>query len=39
MQAADRQESLFLTGLLGAIVAIAGAIGLALLLGQGVTGL
>ena len=34
MQAAGRQESLFLVGLLGAILAIAGAIGLALLLGS-----
>ena len=37
MQAANRQEGLFLLGLLGAIVAIAGAIGLALLIGPGVT--
>jgi hypothetical protein len=38
LEAADRQQALFFVGLLGAIVAIIGAIGLALLLGQGVTG-
>jgi hypothetical protein len=36
-QAADRQQTQFLVGLLGAIVAILGALGLALILGQGVT--
>jgi hypothetical protein len=37
MQAAGRQETQFLIGLLGAIVAILGALGFALILGQGVT--
>jgi hypothetical protein len=36
-QAADRQQAQFLLGLVGAVVAILGAIGLALILGQGVT--
>jgi hypothetical protein len=37
MQAAGRLETQFLIGLLGAIVAILGALGFALILGQGVT--
>jgi hypothetical protein len=37
IQAAGRQETQFLIGLLGAVVAILGAIGLALIFGQGVT--
>jgi hypothetical protein len=37
IQAAGRQETQFLIGLLGAVLAIAGAISLALILGQGVT--
>ena len=35
-QAADRQQGLFLLGLLGAVLAIVGAMGLALMIGNGI---